>query len=227
MIFITGDMHGDHDISKFSYDKFKEGKNLTKNDYVIICGDFGLIWSNDPKDPTERYWTKWLDERPWKTFFADGNHENFPRLLSYPEVDMFEAKVGKITDSIFHLKRGNIYTIEEKTFFVMGGATSTDKQNRKEFISWWKEELPNHKEYQFGLDNLSKVNYKVDYVITHMGPEDPLILKGYSPNDSIIRYFTTILNSDLQFKRWYFGHLHDDFVVDNYTCLYDKIERVI
>jgi predicted phosphodiesterase len=43
VIFVTGDTHGD--FSRFAADRFPEQKELTKDDFVIICGDFG-IWSD-------------------------------------------------------------------------------------------------------------------------------------------------------------------------------------
>lgn len=43
MIYVTGDTHGVIDIGKLGFKNFPEGKNLTKNDYVIICGDFGFV----------------------------------------------------------------------------------------------------------------------------------------------------------------------------------------
>ena len=54
MILITGDIHGSHDIHKLSNKgnpDFKDIFNsMTKDDYVIICGDFGLVWNNDKED---------------------------------------------------------------------------------------------------------------------------------------------------------------------------------
>jgi hypothetical protein len=74
MIFVTGDTHGE--FTCFSTDGFPEQKEMTKDDYIIICGGFG-IW-NDSKE--ERFWLKWLDEKPFTTLFADGNHENYDLL---------------------------------------------------------------------------------------------------------------------------------------------------
>lgn len=37
-IFMTGDTHGD--FSRFSARAFPEQKDLSKADYVIICGDY-------------------------------------------------------------------------------------------------------------------------------------------------------------------------------------------
>ena len=44
MIFITGDLHGEFDIHKLNTTSFPVQSDLTKDDYVIICGDFGLVW---------------------------------------------------------------------------------------------------------------------------------------------------------------------------------------
>ncbi len=65
MLFITGDTHGD--FRRFSADIFPEQKEMTKDDYVIVCGDFGL-W-HDTKE--ERYWLSWLDEKPFTTLFVE------------------------------------------------------------------------------------------------------------------------------------------------------------
>ena len=43
MIYLTGDTHSD--FARFSTDKFQIQKEMTKNDYVIICGDFGGVWN--------------------------------------------------------------------------------------------------------------------------------------------------------------------------------------
>ena len=43
-IFVTGDTHGDYDWHKLTSKSFPEQKELTKDDYVIIVGDFGGVW---------------------------------------------------------------------------------------------------------------------------------------------------------------------------------------
>ena len=44
MIYITGDTHGD--FTRFSAKRLRRtGMELTKEDYIIICGDFGLCWA--------------------------------------------------------------------------------------------------------------------------------------------------------------------------------------
>jgi hypothetical protein len=121
--YATGDTHGHIDIERLSNHKWEIGRTLTKSDYLIITGDLGLVWGNIPSK-TELYWLKWLNDRKWTTLFIDGNHENFARLFAYPQVEMFGGTVGQIADSIFHLRRGQVYTIEGSTFWCFGGARS-------------------------------------------------------------------------------------------------------
>lgn len=66
MIYITGDTHCPFDISKLKPHHFPEGQILTKEDYVIICGDFGAVWDDMLPD---LFWRDWLDSQPWTTFF--------------------------------------------------------------------------------------------------------------------------------------------------------------
>ena len=56
-IFITGDCHASY--TKLGLKSFPESRNLTKDDYVIICGDFGL-WDESPE---QNYWMNWLPIR--------------------------------------------------------------------------------------------------------------------------------------------------------------------
>ena len=172
MIYITGDTHCPEDIHRLNTSGFPEQKNLTKNDYVIICGDFGGVWyPEDSKYHKEDlYWQKWLREKPFTTLFVDGNHENHYLLSQLPEVEMFGGTIGKVCDSVYHLKRGQIYTIDGKKFFCFGGAKSIDKEWRVEGLSWWPEEMPSKAEMDYGLVTLEKHDFKVDYILSHCAP---------------------------------------------------------
>ena len=71
-IFITGDTHGD--FSRLLPAAFHEQRDLTKEDYLIICGDFGSVWDGGD---AEQQWLDWLETRSFTTLFVSGNHENF------------------------------------------------------------------------------------------------------------------------------------------------------
>lgn len=42
MIYITGDIHGSPE--HLGVHSFYEQKGMTRDDIVIICGDFGMVW---------------------------------------------------------------------------------------------------------------------------------------------------------------------------------------
>ena len=54
MIYITGDTHAD--FSRFEKNKFLIQTEMTKDDYVIICGDFGGVWNYIVESMYEKYW---------------------------------------------------------------------------------------------------------------------------------------------------------------------------
>jgi len=224
MIYITGDTHIPVDIQKLGMSNFKEQKNMNKNDYVIISGDFGGVWNNSKE---ELYWRKWLREKNFTTLFVDGNHENFDLLNQYEVKEWNGGKVHFINDSIIHLMRGQIYTIEGNKIFVMGGATSIDKSFRTEGVSWWKEEIPSCTEVAEALNNLEKNNWKVDYVITHTTSNEIMKKMEYMKECNALNIFFDFLQVNLNYKHWFFGHFHDDKDIDDkHTLVYERIIKL-
>lgn len=253
MIYITGDTHAD--FSRFNTKNFPEQKEMTKDDIVIVLGDFGGIWYDCSK---ERYWLDWLNDKSFTLVFIDGNHENFDRLYNeFPIIDFHGGKAHKIRDNIYHLMRGHIFDFEGKKFFVMGGASSHDiddgilnpsdfenetdfKNTYKQWVnqgrmfrvnhsSWWKEELPNVKEMLFGIKNLKENNYKVNYVLTHCPPKEVCCWCGCYDTDRIILYFEELLKTGLSFKQWWSGHLHENKynIYQKYNIIYKDIVRIV
>jgi len=212
MIFITGDFHGGIDANKLNSSHFPQGKHLTKDDYVIVTGDFGIPWYH-PTHPyyrQEQYWLKWISDKPWTTLFIDGNHENFDKLDQYEEISWKSGMIHQITSSVYHLMRGYVFSINDLSFFTFGGATSIDKHHRKEFISWWKQELPSHAECARGMNALDDVGWKVDYVITHCAPTfTHTRIHDYYKEDDVTKYLE-VLRPALQYKYWFCGHYHED-----------------
>lgn len=225
MIYVTGDIHGGFDIHKLSSKELRSaGLRIEKDDYVIVCGDFGLVWDNKPE---ERYWRKWLDEKPWTTLFVDGNHENFELLNAYPVEEWHGGYIHRISEKIIHLMRGNVFSLEGATFFAFGGAASHDKEWRLPGLSWWPEELPSDEELRQANDVLAQCNNQVDYIISHCAPS--LIQGRLNPTyrtDRLTEYFEYVRET-VKFKRWYFGHYHEDVDFDDgFSCLLDRVLSV-
>ena len=124
MIYITGDCH--RNFERFNTRNFPEQKEMTKDDYVLICGDFGGIWNKDTENKEETWLLDWLDCKTFTTLFIDGNHENFDRLYAYPVEEWHGGKIHKIRPSVLHLMRGQVFEIAEKKVFTFGGASSHD-----------------------------------------------------------------------------------------------------
>ena len=224
-----GDMHGFIGLHNLGSEMWPEGVKLTKDDYLIILGDFGLVWSNDKNHDN---WLSWLNNRPWTTLFIDGNHENFDLLATYPIEKWHGGKIQKISSSIFHLMRGQVFEIEGKTFFTFGGAASVDRCNRTPGISWWYQEIPNAEEINEALHNLSTHDNSVDYVLTHTCPSDMVrsacppctyFMKLEDPTTDILSEFEKILT----FKHWYFGHFHTEKKInEKFTVMYESIRKL-
>lgn len=227
MIYVTGDTHGLQDYYKLHIFA-GEHPELTKDDYVIIAGDFGGVWDNKTLAADIKPYT----ELPFTVLFVDGNHENFDLLETFPVEEWHGGKVHKIRPDVIHLMRGQIFEIEGKTFFTFGGATSIDKFMRREGISWWAQELPTFEELDEGVANLKRVGGKVDYIITHSCGERALTypqiriaagIKTACPESHILSNFEDFVD----FKHWYFGHFHIDArLSDKYTALYHEVVRI-
>ena len=251
MIYITGDCH--RDFTRFHVEIFPEQKEMTKEDFVIICGDFGGVWDKDASGAKEKKLLDELENKPFTTLFVDGNHENFDRLYSYPVEKWNGGNVHKIRPSVIHLMRGQVFTIDGKKIFTFGGASSHDisggilepddpdfQEKRRELnkgwkpyrinhLSWWKQELPTVTEMQEGRANLQANGNKVDFIVTHCcaASTQALIGGGMFQQDYLNHYLEEI-RREVQFKKWFFGHYHDNRNVNaEEILLYEQVIRII
>lgn len=224
MIYVTGDTHGLHDFNKLKVFA-EENPNLSREDFVIIAGDFGGVWSED----TLKIKLSPYEELPFTVLFVDGNHENFDMLEKYPVEIWKGGKVHRIKENIIHLMRGQVFELEGNTVFTFGGGTSIDKATRHEGTSWWAQEIPSFEEMDEGYANLARYGNKVDYIITHSCDEKAIYypalsrsiigVKVYREN-SILSNFEYVAT----YKHWYFGHYHvDGDLNDVKTALYQEI----
>ena len=243
LFYITGDTHSD--FSRFTEENFPIQSEMTKDDYIIICGDFGGVWTFEEESIREKELLDWLDNKNFTTLFVDGNHENYTRLYNYPIEEWKGGKVHKIRDSVLHLMRGEIFDIDNKKIFAFGGAKSHDIQDgilnldeeekiyeyrkrgayfRIRDFSWWDLELPTNQEMENGIENLEKINYKVDYIISHCCPTSIQALINPIYKRDILTDYLQQISEKCTFKRWYFGHYHDYKQVNSqFTLLYENI----
>ena len=219
MLIITGDTHNTYDGDRlFREDSPVLKHGLSKNDYLLIAGDFGYVWLGDERDDPE---LDRLASLPVTVLFIDGNHENFTALESYETREWHGGKARYIRDSVIHLMRGEIYEIAGYSVFTFGGAYSVDKLFREEGLSWWPQELPSQEEYDHARENLQKHGNAVDLIVTHEVPTSLLKIlyeraKGYD-----LTHFLEELDQTVTFEHWYCGHHHQEIEFDpKYTLLY-------
>lgn len=214
MIYLTGDLHGEKQQIQIYLEQLA---SLSKEDLLIITGDFGLLWW-DPQKICWRHYQdmkliKKLADAPFTTCFIDGNHENFDLLETYPVEEKWGGKVQNI-EGVYHLLRGEIYEIEGKRLFTFGGASSTDKERRQAHISWWPQEVCSKAEQNQALQTLEKYSWQVDYAITHTAPKQfqdlyARYVIGKHPPCPTAEFLTQI-HEKLTYNMWYFGHFHGD-----------------
>ena len=226
-VFITGDIHG-YPI-RFDQPNLETlGLNFMENDKVIICGDFGLPWYGDTEDEC---CLDWLAAKPFEILFVDGNHENFDLLYQFPVEERYGGQVRKLRENIFHLMRGEVYEIEGGKYFAFGGATSPDKHTREEGVSWWKEETHSREEYENALKNLAKVDFNVDYVVTHTVPTRFLENVDFNKQGAEkcpVAIMLDDLVKRLHYRKWFAGHFHIHYEDEknNVVWVYEGFERV-
>ncbi len=247
MIYATGDTHGN--FQRFKKEYFPEQANMTRDDYMIICGDFGGVWDGGKE---ENWWLDWLEKLPFTTLFVDGNHENYDLLATYPVEEWHGGKVQYIRPHVIHLMRGQIFELQGYTFFTMGGAQSHDirdgildpaapdfkvqrekmwqrrAQFRVEHRSWWREELPSDEEYEAARTAIKNAHHEVDYIITHCAPTNiaKQLCPKYAP-DRLTDFFDEVA-ATTKFHYWIFGHYHNNKnIEDKYVLLWEMMVRIV
>jgi hypothetical protein len=218
VIYITGDTHGE--ICRFDSG---QAKKLKKGDTLIVCGDFGFLWDGGPK---EEKILKRLGKKKYNILFLDGTHENFDLLEQYPVTEWNGGRVQNISGNLYHLMRGQVYTVEGKKLFVFGGGESTEKQMRIAAGKWWEREMPSMEEMREGVRNLSAVDMAVDYILTHE-PAPRVMSHTVNPKEStnqLEAYFEQLVKQ-VKFEKWFFGSIHVDrkITAKNYAVFNDMI----
>ena len=222
---------------------------MTKDDYMIVCGDFGGVWFGDKRDDAQ---LDELEQLPFTVLFVGGNHENYDALKYYPIETWHGGKVQVIRPHVLHLMRGQVFKLRGRTFFTMGGAQSHDiadgilgpdspsfrarynilRRNYAQFrinhVSWWQEELPSEEEYMEAGETLDRLDWKIDYIITHCAPTtiQQNISGSFQPDK--LTDFLNEVRVRSQFHYWLFGHYHgNQMIAEKFILLYDQIVRVL
>lgn len=168
-----------------------------------------------------------MEDKNFTTIFIPGNHENYHLLRTFPVEQWHGGIVRKIRPSVIMLERGEVFNINNQTFFCFGAARSVDRVYRKEGISWWPEEQASREEYENGINNLEKYNFQIDYILTHCAPNYLVdrLFPYENQHDDTSNYLEKCVRQQVTFKKWFLAHYHIDRSYDNqkYNILYNDI----
>lgn len=230
MIFVTGDTHRLKDVLKLDNVHFPEQEMLSRRDYLIIAGDFGSVWTGDERDDEA---LDYHENKNYTTLFVAGNHENYDLLDAYPTEEWNGGLIHRIREHVIHLMNGQIYTINGKKFFVMGGATSIDKMFRREGVSWWPQEEPSSDVFSDATWNLMEHNNTVDYIVTHTCPEKVRknafeVYNDFIEYTSGVEQYLDFVLDHVTYSKWFTGHIHIDREFPDYRLrvLYNGVVKL-
>lgn len=216
MLYLTSDPHGGENTKGLlEYEKI-----ATKDDLLIILGDLEL---NFKETELNKKFFEYFKNLKCNIAFLDGNHENFDYLETFPEEDWHGGKVHRLSENIVHLKRGEIFEIEGKTFLCFGGCKSSSRW--KELGLYWPQEEPTEEELNNALKNIKRHGNKVDYVLTHRYYEEmsPTDITYSKPLDDFLKY----TRKNVTYTHWYSGHAHEKMKYDSkHTVIFDELLKI-
>ena len=216
-IYITGDKHG----TMRPLFGLAEKNELGKEDVLIITGDAGFVWDEIyPKTIAT------LEQAfPGTTVFVDGNHENHDLINAMEIMEWNGGRVHRVGERVFHLMRGEVYSILGQTIFTFGGGVSSDLQQIMDSGSWSERELPTEEEMLYGVNKLKGVNCEVDYIITHetSATYKHKIWRNCTTNP--MNDYLESLQSEVRFDKWFFGNLHIDFAISE--SVFSVFEEIV
>lgn len=219
MICVMGDTHGDY--GRFSH---KTLKLLRKEDFLIICGDFGFVWDGSDR---EKAILKKIGGKRFTTLFLAGSHDNYDLLEMYTEEELLGGKGRHICGNLYMLSSGEIFDIDGKKAFVFGGGQASDIDARIENDTWWEQELPDEERLEEGRSRLAEAGDRVDYIFTHEPPGSIAEFLDNGCSRSIpmsrLNIFFDKLKGEAAFKMWFFGKLHKNKLVPpKYAAVFDE-----
>lgn len=224
MIYITGDTH--REFSRLNYIK-----NIKENDMLIVLGDTGINYCLDNEDISYK---EYLKKFKIKIFCVRGNHEERPENIdSYKEVNMFDGKVyiEKNYPNLIFAKDGEIYNIDGKSFLVIGGAYSIDKNYRLLYgYKWFKDEQLTEIEMKNILEKIKGKHF--DIVLTHTCPykyeptETFLNDIDQTKVDKTMEHFLDKVEESISYNKWYCGHYHIEKKIDKLQFMFGKIYEI-
>ena len=226
MFYITGDTHGE--FSRI--EQFCERIKPTRDDTMIILGDAGINYNGGWRDIHKK---QRLAKLPITLFCIHGNHEMRPAALDgYRLIPWNGGMVyqEECFPNLLFAKDGEIYRLGGKDVLVVGGAYSVDKEYRLRMgYRWFSDEQPSGEIKEYVKQQLDRVGWKVDVVLSHTCPRKYEPVEHFMPGidqskvDKSTENWLDMIEDRLDYKEWYCGHWHINKRIDKLTFLFHDI----
>lgn len=223
MIYITGGIDGANRIAKLNCKNFKEQKQMSSNDYLIICGDFKLVYNNSEE---EKRLLNLLAKKHFKILLVEGANENFDLLNDCNSILFNGTPAQKIAGNIIRLKRGYIYNIDNYKILTIGGGIPKSKVLNIPHSTYWTESLPTKEDIKICINSIKANKYKVDYIITADSPNS--FKEKFNDGINISEYgeFLDRIKDVVKFKKWYCSNVDLDKITSRFICLNNYFYKI-
>jgi len=229
MFYLTGDTHRDFDrLEEFLY--YADGAD---EDVLIILGDVGINYHGYAADNALK---QELSELPVTFFCVYGNHEMRPENIDSYEITHWNGGRAfwepEFPNLIFAID-GEVYELDGLRCIVIGGANSIDKHFRVRGVSWWDDEQASDEIMNYVEQQLEKLNWKIDIVLSHTCPYNYMPREVFLPNvyegsiDNSMEIWLDKIENKLDYMRWYCGHFHTDKIDDKIHFMYQGFRELI
>lgn len=229
MVYLTGDIHAD----PIPIEKFCKRMNPTAEDIIIILGDVGANYFCDFRDETTK---NRLNRLGLMIFCIHGNHEARPQTIPTYHEAKWNGGMVLVEDkypNVLFAKDGEIFDLEGKKAIVLGGAYSVDKYYRlMRGYHWWSDEQPSEEIKQYAEQQLDRIGWSVDVVLSHTCPlhYEPIemFLPGIDQStvDASTEEWLGEIEKKLNYNKWFCGHWHINKRIDKMHFLMHDFEAL-
>ena len=192
--------------------RFLSTFNLTRSDFVIVLGNLGFQY----KEAMGYYKTM-----PYTILFLEGLYDDTRLLYSYETTTWVGGKVHRLCDNVYHLIRCNLFTLNGKTLFVVGGDVTCTSKKLQINSDYYSKEAPSKQELEDAVKLLLDCNYTVDYILTTIPDSKTMLLFESNQQPSDLSNWLYDLSNKAVFDRWYFGQYPESIDKD-----FDKVTGV-
>ena len=225
-VYITGDTHGDfRRIGDFCF-----SMGTKRDDVMIVLGDAGLNYFGDERDTARK---TGVSRTRMTYLMIHGNHEMRPETLDGYRLIQWNGGMVYQEErfpNLLFAKDGEIYRLGGKDVLAIGGAYSVDKEYRLRMgYRWFPDEQPSDAIKEYVGQQLNRVGWKVDVVLSHTCPRKYEPVEHFMPGidqskvDKSTENWLNEIEDRLDYKEWYCGHWHINKKIDKLTFLFHDI----